>query len=151
MSRSADRGGDRAPRSAFACANEKRSRGTEVSAAGAPPLWAFRIVDLGGPWCWSALGGAALREVLQRLKELESMTWAAIENGTGSHFIDDLGGLCKRARDRLVEIRQDDTAALFSLRISGKRRVWGIRDAHVLRVLWWDPEHEVYPSQKRHT
>lgn len=147
----ADRGAERAPRSAFAKGNERRPRGPAPGPGAAPPLWAYRIVDLGGPWCWSRLDGAGLREVLQRLKELESMTWAAIESGTGSHFIDDLTKLCRRARERLVEIRQDDAATLFSLRLTGRRRIWGIRDAHVLRILWWDPEHEVYPSAKKHT
>src|SRR3712207_1566056 len=93
-----DRGGQKSPRSAFAGENLKVPRGDAPGYAGQFPLWAFRIVDLGGPWCWSVLGGAALREVLQRLRELESMTWHAIGE-TGSHFID-ISPLSKPARDR---------------------------------------------------
>ena len=36
-------------------------------------------------------------------------------------------------------------------RISGPGRVWGIREEHVLDLLWWDPRHEVCPSPKKHT
>lgn len=58
-----------------------------------------------------------------------------------------LDDLAKRARDRLVEISQDDAAEYFSLRVNSAARVWGIRDAHTLRILWWDPNHEVCPSK----
>jgi hypothetical protein len=146
----AERGAGKTPRSAAVWGSEKRPRGAEPSAGGAAPLWAFRVVDLGGPWCWSALDGSGLRVVLQRLKEMETMTWSSIESGTGSHFVD-VGSLSKPARDRLAIIQQDDTDALFSLRITGRRRVWGIRASAVLKVLWWDPLHEVCPSPKKHT
>jgi hypothetical protein len=145
----ADRGGHKAPRSAFGEGKGKTPRGAAPDYEGQFPLWAFRIVDLGGPWCWSALGGDALREVLQRMRELESMTWLAIAD-TGSHAID-VAGLCKRARDRLMEIQQDDVDQVYSLRVTGRRRIFGIRDGGVLRILWWDPEHEVCPAPKKHT
>ncbi|MDQ2731557.1 MAG: hypothetical protein M3Y56_07855, partial [Armatimonadota bacterium] len=67
-----------------------------------------------------------------------------------SHPVE-LGKLCKAAQDRLVEIRQDDAATLFSLRIGGQGRIWGVRDGPTLRILWWDPQHEVCPSLKKHT
>lgn len=145
----ADRGGTKSPRSAFAAKTQKRPRGAAPDYTGDFPLWAFRVVDLGGPWCWSALDGPGLRDVLQRLSELESMTWHAIGE-TGSHFID-VSALVKRAQDRLAEIQQDDIDQVYSLRITGKRRVFGIRDGGVLRILWWDPEHAVCPAPKKHT
>ncbi|HST60034.1 MAG TPA: hypothetical protein VLK84_15115 [Longimicrobium sp.] len=106
-------------------------------------------MDLGGPWCWSALGGNSLREVLQRMRELESMTWHAITE-TGSHFIE-TSALSRPARERLVTIQQDDVDQVYSVRVTGRRRIIGLRDGGVLRVLWWDPEHEVCPSAKKHT
>jgi hypothetical protein len=114
------------------------------------PLWAFRIVDLDGPWSWGAMKGAALGEVLQRLGSYETMTWREIDGPSGSHAVD-VASLSRAARDRLVAIEQDDVHQCFSLRINGPARVWGIRDEHVLRVLWWDPRHEVCPSKKKHT
>lgn len=93
---------------------------------------------------------AEIGDVLKRFQSLESMTWAAIEAGAGSHFVE-LGDLCKDAQDRLVAIGQDDAGSLFSLRISGRQRVWGIREGQTLRVLWWDPKHEVCSSTKKHT
>jgi hypothetical protein len=95
------------------------------------------------------MDAATSRAVVDRLKHFESMTWVEILR-TGSHRINasDLG---KPARDRLVEIRQDDVDYLVSLRIDGPGRMWGILDERVLRILWWDPEHDVYPVEKRNT
>lgn len=113
------------------------------------PLWSLQVIDLQGPFAWKALGGEALCEVLERLRQLESMTWGEIE-GREHHFVD-VAGCSREARERLQELRQDDTDALFSIRVTGRRRVFGIRDGSVLRLLWWDPEHAVYPSHKKHT
>ena len=145
----ADRGGHKAPRSSYGAQNRKVPRGNAPDYAGQYPLWAFRIVDLGGPWCWSVLGGDSLREVLQRMRELESMTWHAITE-TGSHFID-TSALARVARERLVAIQQVDVDQVYSVRVRGRRRIIGIREGGVLRVLWWDPEHEVCPSARKHT
>lgn len=114
------------------------------------PLWAFRIVDLQGPWGWDRMEAAVVVEVLTKLRDFESMTWLEIDGPTGSHGVA-LHRLSRQAQQRLTEIRQDDAAELFSLRITGKRRVWGILDEHVLRILWWDPGHQVCPSPKKHT
>ena len=66
---------------------------------------------------------------------------------TGSHPIP-IAQLDKLARDRLSEIEQDDLDELFSLRLTGEKRIWCIRNEMVMRVLWWDPSHQVYPVAK---
>ena len=91
---------------------------------GAPtPLWAFRIVDLDGPWCWRAMQGATMHEVLQRLGSYETMTWREIDGPSVSHAVD-VASLSKAERDLLVAIEQDDVHECFSLRINGPARVW---------------------------
>jgi hypothetical protein len=88
-------------------------------------------------------------EVLTRLGRFESMTWREIDGPTGSHGVA-FQSLIRNAQ-RLIEIEQDDAAEYFSLRINGPARVWGIRDGHTLKILWWDPEHEICPSKLKHT
>jgi hypothetical protein len=144
-----DRGG-RLPRSVLSRGESRAPRALPANPRARNPVWAFRIVDLGGPWCWSAIEGALLAEVLARLRDYESMTWEQIDGPTGSHGVEPWK-LCKQAQLRLAAIRQDDASELFSLRITGRRRVWGIVDEHVLRILWWDPDHQVCPSPKKHT
>ena len=48
-------------------------------------------------------------------------------------------------------IGKGELESLFSVRITGERRVWGIKDVAILRVLWWDLDHSVYPVEKSHT
>jgi hypothetical protein len=71
-------------------------------------------------------------------------------SGPDNHFID-TAGCSKVARDRLVELSLDDTAELYSLHVNGRQRIIGIRDRQVLKILWYDPDHQVYPSRKKGT
>ena len=65
----------------------------------------------------------------------------------------DVVTFCKSARDRLTELALDDRDELTSLRLAGKARVWGFFDAldGAFYVVWFDPNHKVCPSQKKHT
>lgn len=128
---------------------ERQPRTEPASTQEKNPAWSFNLIDFDGPWCPKIMDRERFLYVLEKLCEFESMTWREIE-GSRSHSIE-VWMLCKQARDRLLVIRQDDIAELFSLRLSGRERVWGIRDGHIFRFLWWDPEHKVYPVQKKHT
>ena len=133
---------------------EKKPHAAFENNATQSPLWAFRYVDInrGGflnSCCWSNLEADDIIDLIQHLKDFETMTWADIERG-GSHFIE-VRKIEKEAQERLVTLRQDDIDHLFSLRVSGKGRVWGIRNGGTLRLLWWDPQHEVCPSLLKHT
>jgi hypothetical protein len=91
-----------------------------------------------------------LENILPKIKAFESMTWSEIEGRTGSHFVE-VDKIIPAAQRRLAERGQGDIDELFSLRLAGKPRIWGIRDRHILKVLWWDPGHQVCPSPKKHT
>ena len=46
-------------------------------------------------------------------------------------------------------MKQDDNAdALFSFALTNKLRIIGLRVDDDFHVLWYDPQHGVYPSQK---
>jgi hypothetical protein len=116
---------------------------------GAKFCWRVTDIDWDGPWGWSqASCRQLLDDVLPRLHDLESMTWGQVDGPTGSHYVE-ATAIVPEARRRLTEIGKDEQARLFSLRITGRIRLWGIRDIAVLRVLWWDPEHSVCPSLKK--
>ena len=112
--------------------------------------WRLSDHDKGGPWSWSGLDDAPeYKRVMEQLHEFERMNWNTIV-GQGSHEIE-RGRLAKQARDRLEEIGQDDVDHLMSFRLTGRNRVWCIRDRNIMRVLWWDPNHSVCPALKKHT
>ena len=107
--------------------------------------WHIRILDRGGPWHWDAIDAATLwSELHQKLGNFETMRWSEVL-GRRNHEVKQ-SALCPEARRRLVEIDQDDIEGLVSLHLNGRKRVWGIRDGNVLKILWWDPEHQVCPS-----
>ena len=90
-----------------------------------------------------------LKKVIERLTGFETITWDDLRR-SGSHPVS-IGDLIKEARDRLQKLKIDDLDELYSLRISGRERLWGMRIGNVFSVLWWDPEHAVCPSNKKHT
>lgn len=90
-----------------------------------------------------------LEEILPKLQAFETMTWGQIL-GRNNHQVP-VYRLSKDAQKRLQTCKLDDVDTLVSLRLAGLTRVWGIRRQRTLRVLWWDPEHKVCPSKKKHT
>ena len=115
------------------------------------PLWQIRTLDLDGPWGRNKLDAEALKDIYEKLANFETMTWDEIIK-TGSHPVK-IENICSKAQKRLAEIiiKIDTEEELFSLRISATKRLWGIREHNILKLLWWDPLHEVYPVSKKHT
>ena len=111
---------------------------------GHPLAWRFSGADRGGPFAWTIVQDDKFREVVEKLYAFEGKAWNEITQG-GSHPIA-VASLCKEARDRLIEIERDDLDELMSLRLTGPNRVWCIRSGHIMRVFWWDAEHQVYPT-----
>jgi hypothetical protein len=128
----------------------KRPKSKDPVIEGSPLAWRFSGCDKGGPFSWAALAhGEPFKEVIDRLHEFEMKSWDEIIE-TGSHPVE-VYKCEKSARDRLADIKQDDIDELMSFRISGKKRVWCIKDGNIMRVLWWDPTHTVCPSLKKHS
>ena len=106
-------------------------------------------MEMCDPFGWHRIDGAILLEIREKLRNFESMTWGQIM-GPQSHMVSTMS-LCKNARERLAQLKLDELEELFSLRLSGKERVWGVLEHNILTLLWWDPDHEVCPSLKKHT
>lgn len=78
------------------------------------------------------------------------MTWADIQ-GKQHHYLS-ASSLSKEAVMRLAQIKLDDEIDnLFSFHLKGKPRIIAIKHANVAKLLWYDPEHKVAPSIKKHT
>jgi len=114
--------------------------------------WQFSKLDMGGKWCCKKIDVKTLWGFLyKKIKAFESMTWSEIYQDKDKNHDVKKEDLSKDAQKRLIKIRQDDVDLLFTLHLSGMRRIWGIRDGRALKILWYDPEHEVCISSKRHT
>ena len=119
---------------------------------GSNPSWQIHILQTRGPFGWDVLDKEKLERIRQRLANLETMTWREILiKSKKQHHTIRVAALPGENQKRLREIGQHDVDRLISLRVSGRERIFGILDKAVLRLLWWDPEHQVYPSPKKHT
>ena len=112
--------------------------------------WKVNSLDFDGTHGWNRLEDIKVLylQVVTRMKLFEAMTWQEIID-TGSHPIN-VADIIKEAQKRLdaLGIYEDQ---LFSFRITGKKRMWGIRDRHIFKILWWDPDHKICPSPKKNT
>jgi hypothetical protein len=114
------------------------------------PAWRLDLVDLDGPFGWGKAGRAELLTIFERLKSFESMSWREIDQSPSCHLVP-LDRISKPARDRLESLKLEDTDGLYQLRIQAKVRVFGFRDRNILRILWWDDDHQVWPVALKHT
>lgn len=107
--------------------------------------WRFSFADRDGPYPWVNVPA----EVYEAFGELERLDFGEAIR-TRCHSIE-IADLCKDAQERLRELQRDDIDRLYGWRITGPARVWCAMYGDVMYVLWWDPDHLVYPVGLRHT
>lgn len=95
-------------------------------------------------------------ELINALKPREKMVWSQLltqnggrgkHGGTNSHPIP-VYELIKEAQDRVTELGII-TDELLSLRVDGKKRVFGVLEGGVLNIVWFDRKHEICPPAGR--
>lgn len=120
----------------------------ETKVNGSPLTWRFSGADeTHNEWGWHNLTPEELKKLVECLKKFEKMSWESILRG-GSHPIP-LGDLPKKTYTRIVELEKDDWEEIMSFRIQGNLpRAWFLRQGNLMRALWWDPKHTVYPKIK---
>ena len=89
--------------------------------------------------------------IASAIKSTELRTWEDIGNHRDRDHPVTIDKLEKPARDRLATLKLDDTDEIWSIRFTGRCRLWGIRDGTLIKILWLDPNHEVCRSHKKHT
>ena len=91
--------------------------------------------------------------VHDQLGSFETMTWTEIYQAVGDkksgnkHHNVPVEACSQAAQKRLVELKADDLDQIFTLRLGNKHRLWGVKDGRVLRFIWDDRNHTVYPTK----
>ena len=68
------------------------------------------------------------------------------------HFLSNLEGLSKEAKKRLSKLGlEEETDCLYSFAFDNTLRIIGLRCNDDFYILWYDQNHEVCPSHKKHT
>lgn len=119
--------------------------------------WSRDNADVEGEWSWgprSCLNADWDGLLHPFLIEYGKKTWFQIyderttvrKKRVQKHISYAVGAICREAQDRLVALEIDDVDRIFRFRLSGRARLYGIQRLHVFFVLWWDPEHKIYPT-----
>jgi hypothetical protein len=53
--------------------------------------------------------------------------------------------ICDECQTRLLELEKVD-GEIYRFRLGNRRRLWGFRILQTFEILWYDPEHRVYPT-----
>jgi hypothetical protein len=87
-----------------------------------------------------------MRAVVLHLSSLETMTWREIlvTARKHNHFCN-VDELSKPARE-IIDRGWEGADRVLSVRLTNLKRIWGIFEDGVLYLLWWDPDHQVFPS-----
>ena len=138
----------------------KRPRSSQGSQAESfdtqSPTWSFVIADKRGPESLYSDRAGSDRSgiILPKLRDFEGLTWAEIKRQTHGHGKSSnhhvpVNKMLNKVGKRLAELNLDETGQLFSLRLDSRKRIYGIKIGSVLRVIWYDPDHRLYPTKAK--
>lgn len=116
------------------------------------PSWRFHRADKNGPFAWPDRCEKTALEVYNFLHSLDSQSWHTIFSGTSHHNIQ-FHAMSPDAQSRFRNMcLENHCDSLISLRMTGIKRIFCyISDGHVGNIVWYDPEHRVCLSHKKHT
>ncbi len=129
-----------------------------ISTDGEKIIWMFDKIDRSGNYAFDVNRvDFDHKEVLGKMVDYSSMTWGEVKRQTHddgkskNHFLAP-GSLSKEAVERLkAKDLEEFSDYIFSFALQNKIRIVGIRNGEKFHVLWYDPDHEICPSKKRHT
>jgi hypothetical protein len=93
-------------------------------------------------------------EIYPKIRHFEITPWHILEReqygkkGKTKHHYVSVSNIIPEAQKRLQKLKLDDIDQLFSIRLDGELRIYGIRKFSYFRVLWIDFDHEIYPSSR---
>ena len=120
--------------------------------------WRIRLLDrVHDEWGWhlpkdSDKEHTIWSRIHNALKSYETMSWATIDKKHSCHSWS-VTDLPKKAQEGLLRqgLKLEQLEGLYQLAVGSKGRIFGIRDRNLFSILWWDSEHTVFPTEKKHT
>lgn len=94
------------------------------------------------------------KDLLMKLKEYEKKTVEELLSRSFRLFetYDDFSKCPNQAAvNRLGAIYEKDGDSIARFRLSGRKRLYGFLIDNQFHIVWWDPEHQIWPSKKKHT
>jgi hypothetical protein len=121
--------------------------------------WSVDTADREGQWSWGsdrAWSDSTWDSILHpKLRSFGTMTWSEIElarvkgkkkKTRAAHHDQQVASICDEAQARLkhLDLIHD---LIFRFRLGSQRRLWGFRALSCFNLLWYDPTHQIYPTE----
>jgi len=121
---------------------------------GETPVWCFDNPDNDGMFRFSK-ETIDTELILDKILSLSKMTWIQIKSATHddgkskNHELDHTG-MSAEAKERIKKkaLSDEDIDTIFSIALTNKIRLIGLKKDRVFHVIWYDPNHEFYPVDK---
>jgi hypothetical protein len=113
--------------------------------------WRFCHVDHEGPWAFDGVGPETMRLIMGKLASFETMTRAEAFCGHPGKDYDVADIPTPEALLRLEMLGIGDMTRIARLQLTGQQRLYGFLVNAVFHIVWWDPEHQIWPSKKKNT
>lgn len=135
---------------------QKHIPGQKISTDNQNPIWMFDDLDRSGPFAFDLTReGFDHQDFLSKMISYSNMTWAEIktqthDNGKSKHHFLDANGFSKAAQERIAaKKKEQETDVIFSFAFNNTLRIIGTRADEKFHVIWYDINHEFYPSHKK--
>lgn len=118
-----------------------------------PVTWSIEKADCQDSWSWGTPRQWPQPDwdnvIEPKLREFSALTWKEVDafaSGSGHkmHHNMAVDDLIEEAQLRLIEIEQF-ADIMFRFRLGAKPRLWGFRVLGHFEVVWYDPDHAIYP------
>lgn len=113
--------------------------------------WNLSEADFGGYWSMGQLQFLDFCNIVwTKIHRFNGMNWGEIIGQDLFHFVS-VEKVVKAARERFNSLYHKEPELgerLFSTRLSSKERIWSIQRGNEGCIIWYDPEHTVYPVKK---
>jgi hypothetical protein len=111
--------------------------------------WRVSKIQLIEPYGWHELSPFEVAKIKDRLSSFEKNTWKEIfvDQARFHHRISADELKCSTARQWMKK-NMPDQDYLWTLRVTGAERIWGILSQGAYQVLFWDPEHLIWEVPK---
>lgn len=115
-----------------------------------PIAWNFRKMQTGPDCGWRCTFRRLSRHV-GRLLSFEGKSFMEIEQEAGSsHAWENMGRLNPEFQKILNSLNLENEA-LWQLELSGRARLFGVREGNIFHVMWLDENHTICPVSKKRT
>lgn len=119
-------------------------------------LWSFEKIDRNGAFAFDTnRKDFDVEHFFKKILEFSTMKWCELfpsDDKKSRHHPLSPDSLSKQAKERIFFMNlEEETDSIYSLALTGKIRLIGIRKGSVFQAIWYDANHDFAHSKLKHT